>query len=62
MYGFVDQQGEVVIPLKYDEAGEFHKGLVKVELKGKWGYIDKNGNEYWDKTQNQAREQKPPFF
>jgi len=43
MYGFVDQQGEVVIPLKYDEAGEFHKGLVKVELNNKWGYLNTLG-------------------
>ena len=43
-YGFVDQQGNVVIPLKYDMAGGFHGGLARVQLKRKYGFIDQQGN------------------
>ncbi|MEG1700059.1 MAG: WG repeat-containing protein, partial [Alistipes sp.] len=41
--GFVDKNGTVVIPLKYDDVGNFREGLAGVRLNGKYGYIDKNG-------------------
>ncbi len=44
-YGFADENGNIVIPLKYDYAKDFSEGLALVKLNGKWGYIDKNGNE-----------------
>lgn len=34
-----------VIPCKYDEVWSFSEGLAVVELDGKWGYIDKTGEE-----------------
>ncbi|MBQ5914134.1 MAG: WG repeat-containing protein [Alistipes sp.] len=37
--------GEIVIPLKYDDAYDFREGLVVVKLNGKWGFIDKTGKE-----------------
>ena len=41
-YGFkVSGTGEVVIQAKYDDAWDFSEGLARVELNGKWGYIDK---------------------
>ncbi len=43
-YGFIDKQGNTVIPCKYDYAGSFSEGLALVELNGKWGFIDKQGN------------------
>jgi len=42
---------------KYDDAGGFREGLARVRLKDKYGFVDKNGNEYWDMTGDQAREQ-----
>ena len=42
-YGFIDRFGEVIIPLRFDSADDFHEGLAAVKLKGKWGYIDKQG-------------------
>jgi hypothetical protein len=42
---------------KYDDAGGFREGLAEVKLDGKRGFIDKKGNEYWDMTKDQAREQ-----
>ena len=44
-YGFADENGNIVITLKYDYAKDFSVGLALVKLNGKWGYIDKNGNE-----------------
>ncbi|MDR1056954.1 MAG: WG repeat-containing protein [Prevotellaceae bacterium] len=43
-YGYIDKTGKRVIPLKYQEAGDFHEGLALVKLDGKCGYIDKAGN------------------
>ena len=39
------KDGVVAIPAKYDYAEDFSEGLAKVTLNGKWGYIDKSGNE-----------------
>ena len=56
-WGFVNTQGKEVIPLKYDNAGFFSEGLAIVKLNGKIGYVDKEGNEYWDMTADAARRQ-----
>lgn len=44
-WGFVNQEGELVIPYRYNYARSFHDGLAMVKLYGKWGYIDWFGNE-----------------
>ena len=44
-WGFVNREGELVIPYKYHYARSFHDGLAMVKLYGKWGYIDWFGNE-----------------
>ena len=45
MWGFVNLDGELVIPYKYHYVRSFHNGLAMVKLSGKWGYIDWLGNE-----------------
>ena len=42
-YGYVNETGQEVIPLKYDEAHIFSGNLTGVKLGGKWGLIDKTG-------------------
>lgn len=43
-WGWVNFQGETVIPFKYEDTGfEFSEGLAAVKLNGKYGYIDKSG-------------------
>jgi hypothetical protein len=42
-FGFVNEKGEIVIPLIYDTAHNFHKNLAAVKLNGKYGFIDKTG-------------------
>ena len=54
---FIDKTGKQIIPLIYDDAGGFEEGLAKVELDDKVGFIDKEGNEYWDMTADEARRQ-----
>jgi hypothetical protein len=44
-YGFVDLDGNVVVPLMYDFVGHFSEGRAKVKLNGEWGFIDLDGNE-----------------
>jgi hypothetical protein len=39
-YGFIDNTGKEVIPLKYDKVEDFCEGLAHVQLNGKWGYIE----------------------
>jgi len=44
-YGFIDEAGKEVVPVKYDHARDFSDGLAAVELNEKWGFIDKTGKE-----------------
>ncbi len=41
--GFIDEKGEVIIPLEYD-ADDFKEGMSRIEADGKVGYIDRDGN------------------
>jgi tetratricopeptide (TPR) repeat protein len=41
--GFIDQQGNVVIPPDYKTAKGFRDGLAAVETVRGWGYVDKSG-------------------
>ena len=43
--GFIDKQGNVIIPPIYDWVGYFKNGLALVVKDKKCGYIDKTGNE-----------------
>lgn len=47
-YGFINQKGEVVIPLDYDEIRSFHEGLAGVLKDGQWGFIDKSNKAVID--------------
>ena len=42
-YGYMDTTGQMVIPMKFDDALHFSEGLAAVKVGTKWGYIDKNG-------------------
>ena len=43
-YGFIDVNGNNVIPAIYDRAGSFSDGLAAVEKDDKCGFIDHSGN------------------
>ena len=38
--GYKDENGNIVIPAKYDNADEFSEGLARVQINGKYGFID----------------------
>ena len=44
-YGFIDFEGNEVIPLKYEDAFNFRNGFAPVKLNGKWSYINLEGKE-----------------
>ena len=48
-YGFMDKEGNLIIPYKYDRAYDFSEGLAMVyKTKNRidyYGYIDEHGNE-----------------
>ena len=42
-WGYVNDNGKIVIDLQFDGAKEFSGGLAAVKQQGKWGFIDKLG-------------------
>lgn len=44
LYGYIDEEGNVAIPLKYEKAKAFDGGLAIVRFKGKAGIIDTTGS------------------
>lgn len=44
-WGFIENTGKEIIPLKYDKVSSFSQGKAKVELDGREFYIDKTGKE-----------------
>lgn len=44
-YGYINSQMKFVIPMKYEEAGDFSGGKARVKRNGTWYYIDSTGRE-----------------
>ena len=47
-YGFIDKQGNEVIPCIYDDARDFSEGLAIVKKEEISFFIDKNGNKVFE--------------
>ena len=43
-WGYIDTKGKTVIPEQFSYAGEFHDGVAKVAVGGRYGMIDREGN------------------
>jgi|GEM_PF-3782075 hypothetical protein len=41
--GYIDREGQIVIPLQWESAGPFCEGIATVYRQRKYGYIDKSG-------------------
>jgi hypothetical protein len=39
-YGFVDEEGRLRIPNRYEEARPFSQGLAAIKIRNRWGFID----------------------
>jgi len=51
--GFINKEGKEVVPVKYASAVNFHNGFARISYRvGEYhwieGYVDGNGNEYWE--------------
>lgn len=44
-YGFVDENGKMIVPMIYDEVQTFTSNKAAVKRNGKWGAVDKTGKE-----------------
>jgi len=42
-FGYVNLEGDLVIPCRFEHAGNFFEGLANVTIDGKKGFINKNG-------------------
>lgn len=49
-WGFIDETGEIALPLIYDWADSFENGLARVRIGSRCGYVDHEGNEvfFWN--------------
>lgn len=47
LMGYLDTQGNVVIPFEWDTAYRFRHGLARVEKDGQMAYLDHEGNVVW---------------
>lgn len=44
-WGYLDENGEVMVEPKYERACGFREGLASVQRNGKWGWINQRGEE-----------------
>lgn len=56
-YGFINHKGETVIPCKYDLVSHFSEGVAPVIKDGFIGFVDKNGNDTFNGTLYNKKEQ-----
>jgi hypothetical protein len=45
-FGFINEEGKVIVPLIYSEATAFSEDKGAVAIHDKWGFVDINGNEF----------------
>lgn len=53
--GYVDNNGEVIVPCQYDAVNGYHEGLMVVATRNKCGYVDVLGNWSLDTIYDDAR-------
>ena len=53
--GYINKQGEFVIPREFDYAGEFRNGLAQASKKSQNFYINKKGKVVWRAEEKEDR-------
>lgn len=43
MYGLISHDGRLIVPIIYDQIGEFQDGLAMIKLQGKLGFVNLSG-------------------
>lgn len=65
-YGFIDKTGSIIIPCQFENTRPFKGGLAKVGYT-EWGYfellgyIDREGNQYWEEVEEKDALAAKPF-
>lgn len=44
LYGYIDRNGNEVVPAKYSECNDFSNGLAAVRIENNWGFVDSKGD------------------
>lgn len=57
-WGYIDLEGEVVIPLQFDHAATFDGGTAVVRDEGRLGHVHPDGQVEWHDAQSQSA--RPP--
>lgn len=52
-YGFIDHDGSIVVPLKFNDADSFVDGVARVKIGKTTRHIDINGTYVRNPTKNQ---------
>jgi hypothetical protein len=47
-YGFINKMNTVSINCEFDNAYSFIDGITRVKVNEKWGYINKEGVQFWE--------------
>jgi len=55
IFGFINREGDEIIPPQFDYAHSFNEGLAAVRTGNTWGFIEHNGNVQVPIIYNQAR-------
>jgi hypothetical protein len=42
-YGFINQNGDIIVPLKYEDAFPFYDGYASIKSNDNWNYINEEG-------------------
>ena len=58
-FGFVDRAGAIAIPLQFDSAGPFRRGVAVVKRDGRFGIIDRGHDTHATHHKEAARIQGP---
>lgn len=53
-YGFMNEKGQLVIPARFKHATSFSCGRARVEIDGRWGFIDLEGRVVIEPTHADA--------
>ncbi|MDW2127830.1 WG repeat-containing protein, partial [Vibrio sp. 2033] len=54
-YGYMDRGGQIVIPARFEDVGNFSEGLAPVRFNNKWAYIRTDGSLVFRRTFAEAR-------
>jgi hypothetical protein len=55
LFGFTDNEGRIVIPVMFQDAGPSENGLIRVKYKGKWGVLKNPRFDYFEEFEKNIK-------